>query len=161
MNTFCASSYGLLLLCFLMPCTKDPLIQISESSHREVTTNSLSDGATRNTEQRTKREALLVAQAFLNEKSNESSEITSSQKEEVYFDIDCILNPDRGVVLHQTDGTVVPVDTIFYILNKREGGGFFIISGDKRVPDILAFYEEGHLDLSQIEREAEVKVFFR
>lgn len=34
---------------------------------------------------------------------------------------------------------VSSVDTMLYILNEKDGAGFSIISGDKRVPELLAY----------------------
>lgn len=43
------------------------------------------------------------------------------------------------------------VDTMLYILNERDGSGFSLISGDKRVPELLAYSDEGHLDIRHVD----------
>lgn len=48
---------------------------------------------------------------------------------------------------------------MLYVLNRKDNNGFFIISGDKRLPDLLCHSFEGHLDKDNVDDNSGFSVF--
>lgn len=82
--------------------------------------------------QRSSSEAIAVAQSFL----GTTGDLRSLS--EAHFDLDFVVPPSKPQ-LRAADGSVVtPVDTPLFIINMPNEGGFFLVSGDTRMPDLLA-----------------------
>ena len=64
--------------------------------------------------------------------------------------IDKDLQPKTKTVVPYTLNPVINnKDTLFYVINKKNGG-WYLISGDTRTPEILACSDEGSFDLDQL-----------
>lgn len=75
------------------------------------------------------------------------------------FEIDVVLADKTPKTYSTTSDEVVAVDTMLYVLNRRDDNGFFIISGDKRLPDLLCHSFEGHLDKDNVDDNSGFSVF--
>ena len=103
--------------------------------------------------QRSSSEAIAVAQSFL----GATGDLRSLS--EAHFDLDFVAPPSKPQ-LRAADGSVVtPVDTPLFIINMPNEGGFFLVSGDTRMPDLLAVTEHGNLDKSNADVPPGLAVF--
>lgn len=103
--------------------------------------------------QRSSSEAIAVAQSFL----GATGDLRSLS--EAHFDLDFVVPPSKPQ-LRAADGSVVtPVDTPLFIINMPNEGGFFLVSGDTRMPDLLAVTEHGNLDKSNADVPPGLAVF--
>ncbi len=142
---------GLLFLVFLLQsCTK-------EMSKRETTASPQIQQSTRAAQaqlammlaleqapHRSRAEVLQVAQHNLGVKGQDALRGN-------LLEIDYVLTPSQTIELTSAspEGSSL-VDTMLYIVNKRNNGGFCVLSGDKRLPEILAFSDTGHLDKDSV-----------
>lgn len=46
----------------------------------------------------------------------------------------------------KSESKSIPTDTLLFIINKKGNKGFCIISGDRRIPPVLAFSDYGHIN---------------
>lgn len=137
----------------LTSCTQDAdnLMSEKRQAKREVV---IDDGdnldellAISSSPQRSKEEALAIAQHFL--KASTRSIAVEKPCCSNDFDVDYILADKSSQTYSRSFEQVASVDTLLYVLNRKDGQGFFIISGDKRVPDLLAHSLKGSLDLDK------------
>lgn len=77
------------------------------------------------------------------------------------LEIDYVLTPRQTIELTSAspEGSSL-VDTMLYIVNKRNNGGFCVLSGDKRLPEILAFSDTGHLDKDSVSITPGLAIFW-
>ena len=110
------------------PILSDPLTEVSpETEGAEVY-------------QRSSSEAIAIAKSFL----GATEDLRSI--DDVQLSLDFVA-PSSKRKLRATDGSsVTPVDTPLFIINVPNEGGFFLVSGDTRMPDLLAAVEHGNLD---------------
>ncbi len=68
---------------------------------------------------------------------------------------------ERNIKLRSVSSEYVkPVDTVFYVLNRRNKSGYALISGDKRLAnDLLSYSENGSLNMENISPESGLAVF--
>lgn len=102
--------------------------------------------------QRSKEEALAIASRFAGVVTR--ARVTPSTQ----FELDYVLS-GREPGTYSADDRTAPVDTMLYIMNGKNAGGFFIISGDRRLPELLASSESGHLDKGNVDDDSGFSVF--
>ncbi len=95
-------------------------------------------------QQRTREEALEIAAELVKNTSSKTGVRALAD-----FDVSYILTPPSQKEEYKALG-LTPVDTMVFILNEKDGTGFSIISGDKCVPELLAYSDDGHLDLKHV-----------
>lgn len=74
------------------------------------------------------------------------------------YEMDYILTEHTSKGVRSVDGNT-SVDTALYIINKKNDGGFCIVSGDKRIPGLLAFSDNGHINKDSIDGASALAVF--
>ena len=107
--------------------------------------------------QRTEREAVKLLGEFIN--LTQTYSLTAKKaKNKHLLDIEnvryIIRENEPKTYFSKSENYVQTVDTALYVFNFKNNNGFAIISGDKRVADILAFTENGNLndsDMNDIE----------
>jgi len=118
-----------------------------EEMFAETTDETTQEGVnipTTEAQQRTREEALEIAARLVNNTSSKTGVRALAD-----FDVSYILTPPSQKEEYKALG-LAPVDTMVFILNEKDGTGFSIISGDKCVPELLAYSDDGHLDLKYI-----------
>jgi putative pyrogenic exotoxin B len=103
--------------------------------------------------QRSLNEALAIAESVL-PTQHAGRKVRGASSE---FVVNCVL-AEKGKKVRSSEDTNPSVDTMLYVINKRDGG-YLIVSGDKRVPDLLAYSEHGSLDLHNLPTESGIFVF--
>ena len=83
--------------------------------------------------QRSEVEALSIASSLIGGK--QSTGVRTTQ-----FETDYVLSQHLKKV--KSESKSIPTDTLLFIINK----GFCIISGDRRIPPVLAFSDYGHIN---------------
>lgn len=123
------------------PNLSDPLTEVSpETEGAEVY-------------QRSSSEAIAIAKSFL----GATEDLRSI--DDVQLSLDFVA-PSSKRKLRATDGSsVTPVDTPLFIINVPNEGGFFLVSGDTRMPDLLAAVEHGNLDKNNVDANTGLAVF--
>ncbi len=123
------------------PILSDPLTEVSpETEGAEVY-------------QRSSSEAIAIAKSFL----GATEDLRSI--DDVQLSLDFVA-PSSKRKLRATDGSsVTPVDTPLFIINVPNEGGFFLVSGDTRMPDLLAAVEHGNLDKNNVDANTGLAVF--
>ncbi len=93
--------------------------------------------------QRSIEEAILIA------KSIQNGDGLRTRCDDSEFDVDVVLS--NGSLRSNSDASdIIPVDTILYILNKKNNGGVVVVWGDKRVSELLLYTDSGHLDKDEV-----------
>ncbi len=129
----------LLLALSYAACEKEEIFaETANETAQEVNT------PTTESQQRTREEALAIAAGLVKSSSSKNGVRALSD-----FDVSYILTPPSQKE-HYKDLGLRAVDTMVFILNEKDGTGFSIISGDKCVPELLAYSDDGHLDLKYI-----------
>ncbi len=150
-----------LSLFHLVSCTQDADNLISEKNELKeeiVSENNLDELlAISSSPQRSKEEALAIARQF-SSTSTRSNSMTKSQFHND-FEIDVVLADKAPKTYSTSSDEIVAVDTMLYVLNRKDDNGFFIISGDKRLPDLLCHSFEGHLDKDNVDDNSGFSVF--
>ncbi len=103
--------------------------------------------------QRSASEAIAIAKSFLG--------VTEGLRsfDDAQLSLDFVVPPYKRQ-LRAADGTqVTPVDTPLFIINLPNEGGFFLVSGDTRMPDLLAVAEHGNLDKNNVDANSGLAVF--
>lgn len=103
--------------------------------------------------QRSASEAIAIAKSFLG--------VTEGLRsfDDAQLSLDFVVPPYKRQ-LRAVDGTqVTPVDTPLFIINLPNEGGFFLVSGDTRMPDLLAVAEHGNLDKNNVDANSGLAVF--
>ncbi len=103
--------------------------------------------------QRSASEAIAIAKSFLG--------VTEGLRsfDDAQLSLDFVVPPYKRQ-LRAADGTqVTPVDTPLFIINLPNEGGFFLVSGDTRMPDLLAVAEHGNLDKNNVDANSGFAVF--
>lgn len=110
------------------------------------------------TPQRTEAQAKHLALAFLREQGGELRALSSTLAFET-----SVMTRSTARSLSQAvdslDSASHPVDTLLYVLNLRNDRGCVLVSGDKRLPDIVAYLPQGHLDLKALPKHSGVSLF--
>ncbi len=130
----------LLLALSYAACEKEEIFAetADETAQEEVNT------PTTESQQRTRDEALAIAAGLVKSTSSKNGVRALSD-----FDVSYILTPPSQKEEYKALG-LRAVDTMVFILNEKDGTGFSIISGDKCVPELLAYSDDGHLDLKYV-----------
>jgi hypothetical protein len=150
------------LLLVLVSCKDDDDIGLQNSN--ESTSRFIADSITSEKilaelslkPQRTKTDARKIAKAFIKEISG-----TLLRSDE--FEVNGIAT-NNGSPLYELRGEttkIKPVDTFLYLLNMRNNAGFLIISGDKRMPDVLAYSDKGNLYWDSIPEPSGLSLFIK
>lgn len=74
------------------------------------------------------------------------------------FSVDVVLSSRYQLRGEDSTGAGM-VDTMLYVLNLPDSGGYFLVAGDTRVGEVLAANIEGHLDLESLEAEHPMRDF--
>ena len=126
--------------------TEDPILSDS------LTESSL-EGEGAEVFQRSSSEAIAIAKSFL----GATEDLRSIDDAQLSLDF---VAPSSKRKLRATDGSsVTPVDTPLFIINVPNEGGFFLVSGDTRMPDLLAAVEHGNLDKNNVDANTGLAVF--
>lgn len=105
--------------------------------------------------QRTKEEALSYVKKIYN---NGYLRTTNHIKK---LSVEYVLNTSYNKLRAKSNQSIYPIiDTLFYIVNINENNGFVIISGDKRVPELLAVIENGSFNKETSMKNNGFKLFF-
>lgn len=140
---------------FLFSCNRDDLFEVASNTDKLI----VSDGQIfRLTEE----EAVKNLQSFLNEldKSSEGSVSTRSKPVRIIKNVQAVGKNEKEVESLIDDGklslrgllSAVQTDTILYIINFEDAGGFAIVSADKRANKVYAIIDEGALDVNEINK---------
>ena len=141
----------------LTSCTQDADVLISEKNEF-VSENNLDELlAISSSPQRSKDEALAIARQFSTTSTRSNSMAKSQFSND--FEIDVVLADKTPKTYSTNSNEIVAVDTMLYVLNRKDNNGFFIISGDKRLPDLLGHSLEGHLDKDNVDDNSGFSVF--
>ena len=141
----------------LVSCTHGTGVLIPEKK-KYVSENNLDELlAISSSPQRSKDEALAIARQFSTTSTRSNSMAKSQLSND--FDIDVVLAEQSPKTYSTNSDKIVAVDTMLYVLNRKDNNGFFIISGDKRLPDLLCHSFEGHLDKGNIDDDSGFSVF--
>ena len=149
----------LLLLSFLLSCTKERLKTKTETTQTETSAQAAKARLTamlalERSPYRSRTEILQIAQQKLGVK--EQKMLRGN-----VLEIDYVLTPRQGMELTSTSATQgAPVDTMLYIVNKKNNTGFCVLSGDKRLPELLAFSDTGHFDKDSIAATPGLAIFW-
>lgn len=122
-------------------CKKAELTVETPKSEEQEDTRTVADAIA---EQRTRGEVLAIATQLVRGDSKGKTRAVPD------FDVTYVLTTATQKERFATLG-VSSVDTMLYILNEKDGAGFSIISGDKRLPDLLAYSDEGYLDIRHVD----------
>lgn len=122
-------------------CKKTELIVETPKSEEQADTRTAADATA---EQRTRSEVLAIATQLARGDSKGKTRAVPN------FDVEYVLTSAVQKERFMAIG-LTPVDTILYILNERDGSGFSLISGDKRISELLAYSDEGHLDIRYVD----------
>lgn len=145
---------------FLFACSKEQVLQKGEEGTDDSVTNTPEEKpkVTKvSTQQRSKSEVLELAAQYFQIVDPEGSKLRSTRLEDLSMEY--ILSSDqklRGVGKNSGNNFA---DTLLYIVNRANQNGFCIISGDKRLPDLLAVVEKGHLDPKNVDPQSGIAVF--
>lgn len=122
-------------------CKKTELTVETPKSEEQEDTRTVVDATV---EQRTRDEVLAIATQLARGDSKGKTRAVPD------FDVEYVLT--SAVQKEQLNALgFASVDTMLYILNERDGSGFSLISGDRRVPELLAYSDEGHLDIRHVD----------
>ncbi|MDR2918995.1 MAG: C10 family peptidase [Tannerella sp.] len=144
-----------LLICtsiFLFSCNKDDLFE----AKYEI--NKISKSANYRPKL-TEDEAIKNLQSFLNEldQSSEGSISTRNKPERIIDDVqvigkkvELVANNDKSNLRNLS--STIQMDTILYLINFEDAGGFAIVSADERSNKIYAIIDEGALDINDIDK---------
>ena len=106
--------------------------------------------------QRSQEEALAIVKQLT--VSSDGTTLKSSTLDE--FEVDVVLSDKEPLTYSDADGVeITPVDTVLYAINRKDDNGFFLVSGDKRLPDVLGYTSDGHLDKDKVDDESGMAVF--
>lgn len=122
-------------------CKKAELTVETPKNEEQEDTRTVADATA---EQRTRGEVLAIATQLARGDSKGKTRAVPD------FDVEYVLTSAVQKERFMAIG-LAPVDTMLYILNERDGAGYCIISGDKRVPELLAYSDEGHLDICHVD----------
>ena len=122
-------------------CKKTELTVETPKSEEQADTRTVADATA---EQRTRGEVLAIATQLARGDSKGKTRAVPD------FDVEYVLTSAVQKERFMAIG-LAPVDTMLYILNERDGSGFSLISGDKRIPELLAYSDEGHLDIRHVD----------
>ncbi len=106
--------------------------------------------------QRSQEEALAIVRqlSFL----SDGAMLKSSSLDE--FEVNVVLSDKEPLTYSEAEGVeITPVDTVLYVINRKDDNGFFLVSGDKRLPDVLGYTSDGHLDKDKVDDESGMTVF--
>lgn len=153
--------YLLSLILFSFSCSKTELV-LPDQRQEDVKTEESAERADRLSEmlaivqkpQRTKNEVLALAQQLLGSHCVRGGNAVDSQ-----FEIDCVVAEHSAKLRGVKNDSFALVDTLLYFINKRDNGGFLIVSGDKRVPDVLAYSDNGNFDKENIPEGSGLALF--
>ena len=107
--------------------------------------------------QRSQEEALAIVKQLT--VSSDGTTLKSSTLDE--FEVDVVLSDKEPLTYSDADGVeITPVDTVLYVINRKNDNGFFLVSGDKRLPDVLGYTSDGHLDKDKVDDESGMAVLF-
>jgi len=150
----------LLILSVLSSCNKDIPIPETEQPTTSTEAKQLTSVVAQQSAQRTRNEAVAIAREFLQGEEGLKGEIMTNSVGVVQFDIDYLVRPESNATGYSQNFVINwPVDTIFYILNRKDTKGFFIISGDKRIPELIAFSDESSFDRKNIDEKSGMSLF--
>ncbi len=106
--------------------------------------------------QRSQEEALAIARQL--SCPSDGATLKSSSLDE--FEVDVVISDKGPLTYSDADGVeITPVDTVLYVINRKDCNGFFLVSGDKRLPDVLGYTSDGHLDKDKVDDESGMTVF--
>ena len=146
---------------FLVSCSKEPLLQNGEEVTEEPATNDPENISKKPPQkvslQRSKSEVLELATRYFQMVEPEGATLRSVRPED--FNMEYILSSDQKLRGSSRNSGNEFADTLLYIVNRANDAGFCIISGDKRLPDLLAVVENGHLDPQNVDPRSGVAVF--
>ena len=146
---------------FLISCSKEKLLQNEEGVIKEPTPNVPEDISKKPPQkvslQRSKSEVLELATRYFQMVEPEGATLRSARPED--FNMEYILSSDQKLRGTSRNSGNKFADTLLYIVNRANDAGFCIISGDKRLPDLLAVVENGHLDPQNVDPRSGVAVF--
>lgn len=146
---------------FLVSCSKEPLLQNGEEVTEEPATNDPENISKKPPQkvslQRSKSEVLELATRYFQMVEPEGAILRSARPED--FNMEYILSSDQKLRGSSRNSGNKFADTLLYIVNRSNNNGFCVISGDKRLPDLLAVVENGHLDPQNVDPQSGVAVF--
>lgn len=152
----------LVILSVLSSCNKEiPIPQTKQQTTTRTEARQLTGVMAQQSAQRTRGEAVAIAREFLQGESLNGEMLTNSNSiGVVQFDIDYLIRPKSNTAGYsQNFISNFPVDTIFYILNRKDTKGFFIISGDRRIPELIAFSDESSFDRNNVDEKSGISLF--
>lgn len=108
------------------------------------------------TNQRSEAQAKQIALDFLRGQGGSLRALSST----LAFETEVITRSEaRSLDDKVLDSTANPVDTLLYVLNLHNNQGAVLVSGDKRLTDVVGFIPQGHLDLKNLPKHSGISLF--